>query len=61
MLVKIEERINSLEQATVILEDHVNQHALRMEVKPLEFITEQIEHFKREIRIRRDFPIFKQL
>ncbi|MFX1274658.1 MAG: hypothetical protein ACFFBP_02720 [Promethearchaeota archaeon] len=61
MLKEIEDRISGLEQATEILRDHVFQHGHRMESKPLEFITKQIDNFKREIKIRKDFPILKDL
>ena len=61
MLKELEERINGLEQATEILRDHVYQHGHRMDTKPREFITQQIDNFKREIKIRRDFPILKEL
>ncbi|MFX1237310.1 MAG: hypothetical protein ACFFAS_15890 [Promethearchaeota archaeon] len=58
MLREIEERIEGLEKATSILEDHLNIFGDKMELKPREFIAQQINNFKREIKIRRDFPIF---
>ncbi len=61
MLKEIEERINGLEQAKDILQDHLNQHGQRMESRPYEFIATQINSFAREIKIRKDFPIFKKL
>ena len=61
MLKVIEERIEGLEKAKNILEDHIKQHGVRMETKPRDFIAQQIQNFKREIKIRRDFPIFDNL
>jgi len=61
MLKEIEERINGLEQAKDILQDHLNQHAHRMEPRPIDFISTQINYFAREIKIRKDFPILKKL
>ena len=53
---EIEERIEGLEKAAAILEDHLGKFAHMMQPKPREFITKQIDCFKREIKIRRDFP-----
>jgi len=53
---EIEERIESLEQAAGILEEHIGKFKHMMAPKPLDFISKQIAHFKREIRIRKDFP-----
>ncbi len=61
MLKEIEERINGLEQVTDILKDHLKQHGYRMESKPYEFISQQINSFTREIKIRKDFPVLKKL
>ncbi len=58
MLKQIEDRIEGLEKAANILEDHLNKFGEKMDHKPREFIAEQIKYFKREIQIRRDFPIF---
>ena len=61
MLKVIEERIDGLEKAKDILEDHVNQHGYKMETRPRDFIAQQIKIFNREIRIRREYPILKKL
>ena len=53
---EIEERIEGLEKAAGILEDHLGKFGHMMQSKPREFIMEQIKYFKREIKIRRDFP-----
>lgn len=53
---EIEERIDGLEKAAGILEDHLGKFGHMMQPKPLNFISKQINHFKREIRIRKDFP-----
>jgi len=53
---EIEERIEGLEKAAGILEDHLGKFGHMMQSKPREFIMEQIKYFKIEIKIRRDFP-----
>ena len=53
---EIEERIDGLEKAAGILEDHLGKFGHIMQSKPRDFITNQINAFKREIKIRKDFP-----
>ncbi len=53
---EIEERIDGLEKAAGILEDHLGKFAHMMQPKPKDFIANQIKNLNREIRIRRDYP-----
>ena len=53
---EIEERIDGLEKAAGILQDHLGKFGHMMQPKPRDFITKQINAFKREIKIRKDFP-----
>jgi hypothetical protein len=57
MMREVEERINRLELSIRILEDHLKKYGHRIEPKVCEYIKNQIETYKLEIQIRRDYPV----
>lgn len=57
MMRQIQERINRLEVSINLLEDHLYKYGHLLEPRPLRFIKNQINHYKRELQIRRDYPI----
>ncbi|MBA7621706.1 hypothetical protein ES703_29072 [subsurface metagenome] len=56
MLSQVQDRINRLELSVNLLEDHLQKYGNQLQPRPLKFIQSQIVYFKREIRIRRDYP-----
>lgn len=50
-------RINKLELAINLLEDHLQKYEHLIQSKPIRFIKDQIRYYKRELQIRRAFPI----
>ncbi len=52
----VEARIKKIEFSIPILQDHLNKYANEMEPEAREFIIKNIELFKRELEIRRDYP-----
>lgn len=52
-----QKRINKLELAINLLEDHLKKYEHVIQPQPLRFIKGQILYYKRELQIRRDFPI----
>ena len=57
MMREVEERINKLELSIRILEDHLKKYSHRIESKAYDYIKNQIESYKLELQIRRDYPI----
>ena len=57
MLQSTQERINKLELAINLLEDHLEKYEHLIAPQPLKFIENQIRYYKRELQIRRDFPL----
>ncbi|MFX1410545.1 MAG: hypothetical protein ACFFA6_09345 [Promethearchaeota archaeon] len=57
MMREIQERINKLELSISILEDHLKKFGHRIEPKAYFYIKNQIETYKHELQIRKDFPI----
>lgn len=53
----VEKRIKELQRVIKILEDHLNQFRDNINSKHANFIQEKLELYKREIKIRKDFPI----
>ncbi|MFX0076141.1 MAG: hypothetical protein ACFE96_11910 [Candidatus Hermodarchaeota archaeon] len=57
MMSQSKKRINKLELAINLLEDHLQKYEHLIKPRPLRFIKGQIRYYKRELQIRRDFPI----
>ncbi|MFX1302639.1 MAG: hypothetical protein ACFFBV_03295 [Promethearchaeota archaeon] len=57
MMKEIQERIHKLELSIYLLEDHLQKYAHLIKPRPLRFIKNQIKHYKRELQIRKDYPI----
>lgn len=57
MMREIQERINKLELSINLLEDYIKKYGHLIEPRPLRFIMNQIKFFKRELNIRKDYPI----
>jgi len=57
MMRQIQERMNRLELSINLLEDHLQKYGHLLEPRPLRFIKNQIKYYKRELQIRRDYPI----
>ncbi|MFX1548775.1 MAG: hypothetical protein ACFFB9_00340 [Promethearchaeota archaeon] len=56
MMEHTQKRINKLELAINLLEDHLEKYEHLLSPRPLRFIKSQIRYYKRELQIRRDFP-----
>ena len=56
----LENRITMLEKTVKILENHLNEHGHKIDLKSLNFLSERLLIFKRELQIRKDFPILMQ-
>ena len=54
----IEERVQNLEQTIEMLEDHLREYGHLIKLETYEFIVEKIRNFKRELKIRKDFPLY---
>ena len=57
MMREIQKRINKLELSVNLLEDHLQKYGHLIQPYPFKFIQNQISLFKRELEIRRDYPI----
>ncbi len=57
MMREIEERISKLKLSIEILKDHLKKYGHRIEPKAYDYIKNQIESYKLELQIRRDYPI----
>lgn len=57
MMREVQERISKLELSISILEDHLKKYGKRIEPKAYDYIKNQIESYKHELRIRKDYPI----
>lgn len=56
MLSQVQDRIDKLALSINLLEDHLHKFGNQLLPRPLKFIKNQIKLFKREIRIRIDYP-----
>jgi hypothetical protein len=56
----LENRINMLENTIKILEDHLNEYGHKTDLKSLNFISEKLHLYKRELQIRKDYPSLMQ-
>ena len=52
----VQKRIDRLEFSITVLEDHLHKFGHLIQPRPLRFIRSQINHYKRELQIRKDFP-----
>ncbi len=57
MLNQVQHRISKLELSINLLEEHLRKFGQQIKPGPFKFIKYQIENMKREIQIRRDYPI----
>jgi len=53
----VQKRIIELQRAIKILEDHLDTFKDDINSQHMNFIQDQLELYKREIRIRKDFPV----
>jgi len=53
----IQKRIAELQRAIEILEDHLNKFKHNISLEQVSFLQGQLELYKREIKIRKDFPV----
>ena len=51
----VEDRIKKIEFSIPILQDHLNKFADEMEPEAREFIENNLEYFRRELEIRKDY------
>ena len=56
MLSQVQDRIDKLKLSIYLLEDHLHKFGNQIPPRPLKFIKNQIEFFKRELQIRKDYP-----
>jgi len=56
MIREVQDRINKLELAINLLEDHIQKYRDLIEPRPLRFIEGQLNFYKRELEIRRNYP-----
>ena len=52
----VENRIKKIEFSIPILQDHLDKFADEMEPKAREFIERNLEFFRRELEIRKEYP-----
>ncbi len=57
MMRETQERINKIELTINLLEDHLHKYGHLIQPRPFRFIKSQIKYYKRELQIRRDYPI----
>ena len=57
MMREVQERIHKLELSIYLLEDHLRKYAHEIKPGPLKFIKNQIRQYKRELLIRKDYPV----
>jgi len=56
MIKKVQERINLLEKSIWILESILNKFGPQTKSLPLRHLQNQIDVYKRELQIRREYP-----
>jgi len=57
MVNEVQERINRLEFSIYLLEDHLEKFGNLINPRPLQFIKNQINTYKRELEIGRLYPV----
>ncbi len=57
MMREVQERIKKLELAINLLEDHLQKYTHLIEARPLNFIRNQIRLYRRELQIRKEYPV----
>ena len=55
MVSEVQKRIDTLQLSIRLLEDHLRKYGHLITSKPLQFITNQVNNYKRELEIRRDY------
>ena len=55
----VQKRISELQRAIEILEDHLNKFKHNINLDHMKFLQEQLDLYKREIKIRKDFPVLE--
>ncbi|MFO7797784.1 MAG: hypothetical protein ACQERB_03330 [Promethearchaeati archaeon] len=53
----VQKRITELQRAIEILEDHLNKFKHNINLEQVRFIQGKLDLYKREIKIRKDFPV----
>ena len=56
MVSEVQKRIDTLQLSIRLLEDHLRKYAQLIRSKPLYFIKNQINNYRRELQIRTDYP-----
>jgi len=56
MMREAQDRVNKVEIAIKIFETFVRKFGHQIAPKPLSFLTNQINFYKRELKIRKDYP-----
>jgi hypothetical protein len=56
MISEVQARINRLKLSIRLLEDHLRKFGNKIQPRPLYFIRNQIDNYKRELQIRVDYP-----
>jgi hypothetical protein len=57
MMSQTQKRIDKIELAINLLEEHLRKYEHLIQPRPLRFIKGQIRYYKRELQIRKDFPL----
>ncbi|MFW9989836.1 MAG: hypothetical protein ACFFC3_14385 [Candidatus Odinarchaeota archaeon] len=57
MLNQVQHRISKLELSINLLEEHLRKFRQQIKPGPFKFIKHEVENMKRELQIRRDYPI----
>ncbi len=53
---EVQKRINKLKLSVKLLENHLQKFSHLIQLKQLHYIKHQINSYKRELGIRKDFP-----
>ncbi len=56
MVNNIQKRVSNLELSIRLLEDHLRIYGHLIKTNPSKFINSQINTYKRELQIRKDYP-----
>ena len=56
MMSEVQKRINKLKLSVKLLENHLQKFSHLIQLKQLHYIKHQINSYKRELGIRKDFP-----
>ncbi|MHA2009561.1 MAG: hypothetical protein ACXABO_15235 [Promethearchaeota archaeon] len=56
MMREVQDRVNKVEIALKIFETFVRKFGHQIAPKPLSYLTNQINLYKRELKLRKDYP-----